>query len=51
MIAKRVYQRNHRFIDRHINKWLDIHYGDSSFNGRAIIGTRNKHGDMKTVAV
>lgn len=49
MIAAPKYQRNHNYIDRRINEWLNIHYGDTSFNGRVAIGVLNK-GDMKTVA-
>lgn len=33
-------QRNHKYINRSIEQWLDIHYGDTSFNGRVVIGHR-----------
>lgn len=33
-------QRNHRFIDRSIERWVDIHFGDTSFNGNVILGHR-----------
>lgn len=33
-------QLNHKYISDAIDKWLDIHYGDTSFNGRAVIGHR-----------
>lgn len=33
-------QRYHRYINNSIDQWLDIHFGDTSFNGRAVIGHR-----------
>lgn len=33
-------QRYHKYIDNSIDQWLDIHFGDTSFNGRAVIGHR-----------
>lgn len=37
-------QRNHKYINRAIDQWLDIHYGDTSFNGNAVIGYRKGKG-------
>lgn len=37
-------QRNHKYINRAIDQWLDIHYGDTSFNGNAVIGYRKNKG-------
>ena len=43
MIAAPKLQIRHNYIDRTIDQWLDIHFGDQSFNGRVILG-RRKHG-------
>ena len=37
-------QRNHKYINRAIDQWLDIHFGDTSFNGNAVIGYRKNKG-------
>lgn len=42
MAAPKV-QLNHKYINKSIDRWLDIHFGDTSFNGRVVIGHR-KHG-------
>ncbi len=36
-------------ISNNINKWLDIHFGDTSFNGRAVIGRKEKDGSLHTM--
>lgn len=36
-------QRNHKYINKALDRWLDIHFGDTTFNGRVVIGHR-KHG-------
>ena len=38
-----VIQPNHIYINKDIYQWLDIHFGDTSFNGRVVLG-RKKHG-------
>ena len=43
-------QINHKYINRSIDKWLDIHFGDTSFNGRVIIGHRKNHGGIYTMS-
>lgn len=50
MIAQPRLQRKHKYIDRRINDWLAIHYGDTSFNGRITITVRNRNGYMETVS-
>ena len=50
MIAAPLLQRNHKFIDRRIAEWLDIHFGDSSFNGRIFIGHRKRGGGVYTMS-
>lgn len=42
-------QLNHKYINDAIDKWLDIHYGDTSFNGRAVIGHRRNGGGIYTM--
>ena len=42
-------QPNHRYIDRAIEQWLDIHFGDQSFNGRVILGCRKHGGGIRTI--
>ena len=32
-----------------IDKWLDIHFGDTSFNGRVVLGRKNRGGGISTV--
>lgn len=39
-------QINHKYINRSIQKWLDIHFGDTSFNGRVVIGHRKRAGGI-----
>ena len=48
MVAPKL-QRNHRFIDKEIGPWLDIHFGDHSFNGRVFIGHRKNGGGIYTM--
>ena len=43
-------QLNHHFINRAISQWLDIHYGDESFNGRVFIGHRKNGGGVYTMS-
>ena len=49
MISAPIYQKNHKFIDRSISEWLDIHFGDQSFNGRVFIGHRKNGGGVYTM--
>jgi DNA-binding CsgD family transcriptional regulator len=42
-------QLNHKYINDAIDKWLDIHFGDTSFNGRAVIGHRRNGGGIYTM--
>ena len=51
MIAAPRMQTNHKFIDRAVDQWLDIHFGDHSFNGRVFIGHRKRGGGIYTMAV
>ena len=51
MIAAPRMQVNHKFIDRAVSQWLDIHFGDQSFNGRIFIGHRKRGGGIYTMAV
>ncbi len=48
-IAWPIKQINHKYINRSIDKWLDIHYGDTSFNGRVVIGHRRPGGGIYTM--
>lgn len=41
-------QIHHNYIDKSVYKWLDIHFGDTSFNGRVVLGCR-RNGRMKTM--
>ena len=50
MIAAPKLQINHKFIDRSVAKWLDIHFGDTSFNGRVFIGHRKRGGGVYTMS-
>jgi hypothetical protein len=34
--------QTYKYIDSEVAKWIDIHFGDTSFNGRAFIGRRKK---------
>jgi len=49
VIAAPKYQINHKFIDRSIDQWLSIHFGDLSFNGRVFIGHRKRGGGVYTM--
>lgn len=49
MIAAPVQQKNHRYIDRAVSEWLDVHFGDQSFNGRIFIGHRKHGGGVYTM--
>lgn len=33
-------QYNHKYIDNSINRWVGIHFGDTSFNGNVVLGHR-----------
>ncbi len=50
MIAAPRLQINHKFIDRSVAKWLDLHFGDTSFNGRVFIGHRKRGGGVYTMS-
>ena len=44
--------QNNKQVSSMIDKWLDIHFGDTSFNGRVVIGHRKPgSGAIKTVGV
>jgi hypothetical protein len=43
-------QINHKYINNSIDQWLDIHFGDTSFNGRAVIGYRRNGGGIYTMS-
>ena len=43
LTAAPIKQRNHKYINMKINQWLDIHFGDTTFNGRVVIGHRKTH--------
>jgi predicted DNA-binding protein (UPF0251 family) len=49
MIAAPVNQINHKYIDRSVSEWLDVHFGDHSFNGRVFIGHRKHGGGVYTM--
>lgn len=51
IIAAPIKQINHKYINRSIDQWLDIHYGDTSFNGRVVIGHRKNKGGIYTMSV
>lgn len=38
-------QKNHKYINKAIDQWLDIHFGDTSFNGRVVLGHRKPKSD------
>jgi hypothetical protein len=44
-------QINHKYIDRSIARWLGIHFGDTSFNGRVVLGRRKNGGGIYTMSV
>ena len=50
MISAPIYQNNHKFIDRSISEWLDVHFGDQAFNGRVFIGHRKNGGGVYTMS-
>lgn len=50
MMAAPRTQIRHNYINRAIEEWLDIHFGDTSFNGRAIIGRRKNGGGIYTMS-
>lgn len=45
-----VVQINHRYIDRAIDRWIDIHFGDTSFNGRVFLGRKKFDGKVLPLA-
>lgn len=45
MIAAPRRQPRHYYIDNMISEWLNIHYGDSSFNGRVVLGYKKEDTD------
>ena len=49
VVAAPMRQINHKHIDGAINQWLDIHFGDTSFNGRVVIGHRKNGGGIYTM--
>lgn len=51
MVAAPRIQINHKYINRNIERWLDIHFGDTSFNGRVTIGRRKNGGGIYTMSV
>ena len=50
LTAAPIKQINHKYINRSIESWLDIHFGDTSFNGRVIIGHRKQQGGIYTMS-
>lgn len=49
IVAAPIRQVNHRHINTAIEQWLDIHFGDTSFNGRVVIGHRKNGGGIYTM--
>ena len=49
MVAAPMRQKYHRHINTAIEQWLDIHFGDTSFNGRVFIGHRKNDGGVYTM--
>ena len=49
MISAPILQKNHNFINRAVSEWLDVHFGDQSFNGRVFIGHRKHGGGVYTM--
>lgn len=45
-MAVRQKQRNTNKI---FDQWLDIHFGDTSFNGRVVFGRKNAEGKLETI--
>lgn len=44
-------QVNTQKINNSLDQWLDIHYGDTSFNGRVVIGRRINGGGIHTMGI
>ena len=42
-------QIHHNYINRDVALWIDIHFGDQSFNGRVFIGHRKHGGGVYTM--
>lgn len=40
LVAAPKKQRNHKYINKSIEQWIDIHFGDTTFNGRVVLGHR-----------
>ena len=38
-------QRNHKYIKEAIEQWIEIHFGDTTFNGRVVLGHRKPGGE------
>lgn len=49
MIATPRQQYNHQYVNKAVNQWLDIHFGDHSFDGRVFIGHRKRGGGIYTM--
>lgn len=49
MIAAPRLQPKHKYINRDVAQWLDIHFGDHSFNGRVFVGHRKSGGGVYTM--
>ena len=49
MISAPLKQYRHKYIDKAVGQWLDIHFGDQSFNGRVFIGHRKHGGGVYTM--
>lgn len=49
MIAAPRKQTRHNYIPREIDRWLNVHFGDQSFNGRVFIGHRKHGGGVYTM--
>lgn len=41
-MAVAVVKAKYKYSDPEVNQWLDIHFGDTSFNGRIFIGRKEK---------
>lgn len=49
MIAAPRLQIRHNYISRDVAQWLDIHFGDHSFDGRVFLGHRKHGGGVYTM--
>lgn len=49
MIAAPKLQIRHNYINRDVAQWLDIHFGDQSFDGRVFVGHRKNGGGVYTM--